>query len=131
MTEFHEGNCKYEWIKICFILSPIGDKHAHWQSLEGLGAIAFNRGQTDRAVLYFKQALSLVAATEKDGTAAQERIVGKLTDALQYQVTLNAKSTGPSGGAWELDSRNMRPPSVSQNASLDLSAFFSVISLPF
>ncbi|CAH1796546.1 unnamed protein product, partial [Owenia fusiformis] len=49
---------------------------------------------------------SLIKSSEADFDEAQERIVGKLTDALQYQVTLNLK-TSPVA----VDLKNVRPSS--------------------
>ncbi|CAH1796544.1 unnamed protein product [Owenia fusiformis] len=88
-----------------------GDHHAQWQALEGLGAVAFNNGQIEKAIRNFKQALSLIKSSEADFDEAQERIVGKLTDALQYQVTLNLK-TSPVA----VDLKNVRPSSASKIA---------------
>ncbi|XP_064620014.1 serine/arginine repetitive matrix protein 1-like isoform X4 [Lineus longissimus] len=62
-----------------------GDKHGEWQAMEGLGAVAFNRGLTDRAVQYFNKALVILSGCEQN-LVAQERIVGKLTDAIQCKV---------------------------------------------
>ena len=67
-------------------LCPIDDKHAQWQALEGQSAAAFNQGRVTKAIKHFKQALSTLAASGEDNPAAQERIVGKLSDALQCQL---------------------------------------------
>ena len=62
-----------------------GDHHAQWQAMEGLGAVSFNEGNVKRAVKYFKAALATLSSTEKN-VEAQERLVAKLTDALQCQL---------------------------------------------
>ncbi|XP_074651471.1 uncharacterized protein LOC141906154 [Tubulanus polymorphus] len=62
-----------------------GDFKSQWQSLEGLGAVAFNRGNIDKSIAYFKQALGVMAKGKHDNIA-QDRIVTKLTDALQHKV---------------------------------------------
>ena len=53
-----------------------GDGHGQWQALEGLGAVAFHQGQMNKAIKYFKLALSTMSSTEQN-PAAQERIVGR------------------------------------------------------
>ena len=57
------------------------DLHGQWQSMEGLGAVAFNDGDTDKASKYFKQALATLSKCEENKTA-KERILTKLSDAL-------------------------------------------------
>ncbi|XP_061198246.1 tetratricopeptide repeat protein 24-like isoform X2 [Saccostrea echinata] len=63
-----------------------GDKRTQWQVSEGLGAVAFNQNNIKKAVEYFQKALTLVASSEPSNTVAQNRIVAKITLALQTQV---------------------------------------------
>ncbi|XP_048753430.1 tetratricopeptide repeat protein 24-like isoform X2 [Ostrea edulis] len=63
-----------------------GDKRTQWQVCEGLGAVAFNQNNVKKAVDYFQKALTLVASSEPSNAMAQNRIVAKITMALQTQV---------------------------------------------
>ena len=49
--------------------------------MEGLGAVAFNDGETDKASKYFRQALATLSKCEEN-KVARERILTKLSDAL-------------------------------------------------
>ena len=67
------------------MVNLLGDKHAEWQALEGLGAVAFNGNQIDKAVQYFKMALAVLSTTESN-PAAQERLMAKINDATTPKV---------------------------------------------
>ena len=49
--------------------------------MEGLGAVAFNDGETEKASKYFKQALATLSKCEEN-KVAKERILTKLSDAV-------------------------------------------------
>ena len=64
----------------------LGDKRTQWQVCEGLGAVAFSQRDFPRAIGYFKKALGLLAAEDSYNSVAQDRIVTKLTKALEVQA---------------------------------------------
>lgn len=62
-----------------------GDKKSQCLSLEGLAAIHFRVEDYDKSINYYKDALSLVSSSSL-GNEHSDRIVEKLSDAIQMQV---------------------------------------------
>ena len=62
-----------------------GDKNAQCLSTEGLAAVYFRMGDYSKSVIAYKEALNLISQIE-DHSGRSERIVSKLSDALQFEL---------------------------------------------
>ena len=66
-----------------------GDQEAHCLSMEGLAAVYFRMGDYDKSIPAYKEAMTLLPANSKNNeeyTVRSERIVSKLSDAIQFQL---------------------------------------------
>ncbi|XP_077870317.1 uncharacterized protein LOC102802728 [Saccoglossus kowalevskii] len=63
-----------------------GDKKSQWQSYEGLAAVSFQQGNIEKAISQYKHALMILSQSHQMDTVDQERLVAKLSDALEYQI---------------------------------------------
>ncbi|KAM4748991.1 tetratricopeptide repeat protein 24-like [Rhinophrynus dorsalis] len=63
-----------------------GDLVKQWQVSEGLGATYFCLGNQDQAIFYYKQALTLFGKSKETSDIPRERILSKLTDAIEYKI---------------------------------------------
>ncbi|XP_054662472.1 tetratricopeptide repeat protein 24 [Grus americana] len=75
-----------------------GDMQGQWQAREGLGAACFHLGDPQKAVGHYKEALTLLSHCQDIPRAARERVVHKLTNAIQHQLCLHGRLSR--GGGW-------------------------------
>lgn len=70
------------------------DKRGLWQAYEGLAAVSFLGQDYDKAVEYYKLALSVLSTTGEVDIEHNSRIVSKLANALECQLVLTKKLNG-------------------------------------
>lgn len=70
------------------------DKRGLWQAYEGLAAVSFLGQDYDKAVEYYKLALSVLSTTGEVDIEHNNRIVSKLANALECQLVLTKKLNG-------------------------------------
>ncbi|KAM4675947.1 tetratricopeptide repeat protein 24-like [Discoglossus pictus] len=63
-----------------------GDLLRQWQVSEGLGATYFCLGNKDQAIFYYKQALALFGKSKETSDIPRDRILEKLTEAIEYKA---------------------------------------------
>lgn len=71
-----------------------GHEKGLWQAYEGLAAVSFLRQDYGKAVEYYKSALSILSATDEKDHEHNNRIIGKLADALECQLVFSKKLNG-------------------------------------
>ncbi|XP_064620021.1 uncharacterized protein LOC135483250 [Lineus longissimus] len=71
-----------------------GDSHNQWQSLEGLGTVAFNKGQVDDAIGHFRESVKILAASEEN-YPAHHRLLSKYSDSVKYKDLYAVRSVPP------------------------------------
>ncbi|XP_064608558.1 uncharacterized protein LOC135472807 [Liolophura sinensis] len=62
------------------------DKHSRWQILEGLGVVTFIQGNINKSIKFLKEALAAFSCTDEVNSGVQDRLVAKLSKALEAQV---------------------------------------------
>ena len=62
------------------------DYRGQWQANEGLSAVAFQQNDYEKAVSYLKAALTAIALSGVNDKTVHERIVSKLSNALENQL---------------------------------------------
>ncbi|CAM4696025.1 unnamed protein product [Leuciscus chuanchicus] len=64
------------------------DASGQWQACEGLGGIKLQMRDPEKASVYYKDALRLLCKCQDVSSSVQERLVSKLSEALQQKLLL-------------------------------------------
>ena len=71
-----------------------GDKQGLWQAYEGMAAVCFLGQDYNKAVEYYKLALSVLSTVGEREPEHNDRIVSKLANALECQLVASKKVSG-------------------------------------
>ncbi|XDV39518.1 hypothetical protein PO909_008751 [Leuciscus waleckii] len=67
------------------------DASGQWQACEGLGGIKLQMRDPEKASVYYKDALRLLCKCQDVSSSVQERLVSKLSEALQQKLLLQQR----------------------------------------
>ncbi|XP_077086096.1 tetratricopeptide repeat protein 24 [Siphateles boraxobius] len=67
------------------------DASGQWQACEGLGGIKLQMRDPEKASIYYKDALRLLCKCQDVSSSVQERLVSKLSEALQQKLLLQQR----------------------------------------
>ncbi|XP_012692899.3 tetratricopeptide repeat protein 24, partial [Clupea harengus] len=68
------------------------DHMGQWQACEGLGEIRLQLRDPDKATVYYKQALGVLSKCKDSDGSVQERLVNRLSEALQLRLSLQQRA---------------------------------------
>ncbi|XP_066538525.1 tetratricopeptide repeat protein 24 isoform X2 [Hoplias malabaricus] len=68
-----------------------GDSSGQWQACEGLAGIRMRMREPEKAILYYKQALAVLSKCKDVSSSVHERLVNKLSEALQLKLAMQQR----------------------------------------